>query len=258
MSLQRPVMIKAVALFGPKPGWSDDEFLAHYLERHAALCAGTASFTRNCVRYVQNVPALDAGSFPVTDQGGRRLAVSEMWFRDATDMTTTYSADDYLARLRPDEMRFADFETASVWLCEEREVWAAPATRKRDPDKAWAHASRITLFVFRSARAVHDVTAASGAWTASIPSILEAIPAFADGATRYRICQIRPEEVADLPSSAGDRTALIEQFDFATVAAAINFWLAYGVDERVLGLAREWTDTSAQRTFLARNHAVFE
>jgi hypothetical protein len=45
-----------------------------------------------------------------------------MWFESLEAMGASYSAPDYLERARPDEQRFADFNSALVYVCEEHEL----------------------------------------------------------------------------------------------------------------------------------------
>src|SRR5258708_33681461 len=103
-------MIKVLAAFNRKPGWSVDEFLCHYKERHAPLVAGTAGFTRHCRRYAQNYPELRFGARPEPHLA--RDVISGMWFESVETMAATYGAPDYLERARPGEHRIADFGSA--------------------------------------------------------------------------------------------------------------------------------------------------
>src|SRR5882762_10180955 len=113
-------MIKVLAAFNRKLGWSVDEFLRHYKERHGPLIAGTAGFTRHCRRYAQNYPELRLDARPEPHLA--RDAISEMWFESLEGMGATYGAPDYLERARPDEHRFADFGSALIYVCEERKL----------------------------------------------------------------------------------------------------------------------------------------
>jgi hypothetical protein len=73
-------VIKLLILGARKPGWSEDEFFAHYIDRHGPLVAGSRGFTRSCARYVQNY-AMSKDTSPAIDgHCVDRDAISELWF----------------------------------------------------------------------------------------------------------------------------------------------------------------------------------
>ena len=244
-------MIKVLAAFNRKPGWSVEEFLCHYRERHAPLVAGTAGFTRHCRRYAQNYPELRLNSRPEPHLA--RDAISEMWFDSIEEMGATYAAPDYLERARPDEHRFADFGSAMVYVCEEHE-FKRPADSV-EPDKHWAHLPRVKLFVFYSA------STASGAtiWrTARVHGATERMDTDVAQLIRGHVFSRRLlDAAADLPSQEMDATCGMDEFLFDNTNDALPFMQYFlGRD----GLAAQMnTDycVAISGVFLARSHLVF-
>jgi uncharacterized protein (TIGR02118 family) len=221
-------MIKAIATFSRKPGWSVDEFLCHYKERHAPLVAGTAGFTRHCRRYVQNYP-YRASAYHRPERVVQCDAISEMWFDSLEEMSATYAAPDYLERARPDELRFADFNSACVYVCEEHD-----RLRRPDPssqDKRWAHLPLVKLFLFHSAEGPD--------WTHD--------PDFARSVCRHVFSRRLFINAADLPTPQSDRTAGIDELSFESTHDALAF-MEHEAERRPA------VDT---RALLAHSHLVF-
>lgn len=240
-------MIKVLAAFSRKPGWSVDEFLCHYKERHAPLIAGTASFTRFCHRYVQNYPEHHAAG-GLSTLGWPCDAISEMWFETVEAMQATYAAADYLERARPDEHRFADFESASVLVLQEQELWRndTPCV----PDKRWAQLPLTKLFVCYSSR--NPVVAREHG--SDLPT--------RDFLLAHRICQHvfsrrLTLDVADLPSQLSDKTAGIDEFKFHSMSDALTFadvWTAGATQDDRTGYPE---GAEILRLFFGRSHDVF-
>jgi hypothetical protein len=248
-------MIKALALFGRRPNWTEADFVAHYLERHAALVAGAASFTRLCARYVQNVRIEDGPEIPFETGPAQQGAVTELWFRSPEHIAKAYASQDYLERVRPDESRFVALDTANVLLCEERKLWTA--LPDRDPDLAWARAPRIRLFVFRSSREGRAASQVQEAGPSAI-NRMSNLPGFTSDVRAYSQSFVVPGAAADLPQAADDRTALIEEFSFATIGGAVRFWTAAAADAGLRAFWADWTILSDLPLMLARSHTVFE
>jgi hypothetical protein len=247
-------MIKALAIFGRKPGWSETEFLAHYIERHAPLVAGTAGFTRNCARYLQNYRLAPEGIAPIAAARHDRGAISEMWFENFEAMAATYAAEDYLANVRPDEHRFADFESASVFVCDEHEI--LPLLQSSDPDKKWALQPRHHLFVFRASPADGRTADLQEAWLAS-SSIIRATRAFKRYVRRYVQAHRLASQAADLPAPE-DSTAVIDEFTFDTLADAAAFWRLVSEEPAMSALENAHLSAPANEIFFSRSHPVFD
>jgi hypothetical protein len=248
-------MIKISALFGKRPEWQEADFVAHYLERHAPLVAGTAGFKRFCTKYVQNIRIDPGPEFPFDTVPARQGAITELWFRDPENVAEAYAAPDYLERVRPDEQRFVAFDSANVLLCRERQLWTAQLDCPQD--LAWARAPRIRLFVFRAPRDARTDSGLQETWRTE-SAYMVGLPAFQTHVRGYTQSLVIPGAAADLPQVANNRTALIEEFRFATVLDASRFWAAALDDARLRTLWAEWTDLSGAPLFLARAHTVFE
>jgi uncharacterized protein (TIGR02118 family) len=248
-------MLKILALFGRKPGWSEDEFLAHYTERHGPLVAGSSGFTKHCARYVQNYAVRRAVGPAIEGNRTDRDAISELWFENVDAIHATYADAEYLLNVRPDELRFADFPSASTFVCMEHEIEAFSS--EDEPDKMWAHQPRHRLFVFRSPRPGLQSAALQDAWLSSTLTI-RGIAAYERYVKRYVQSHVTGADAADLPSAEAGQAAVIDEFSFADGAAAVSFWDAFRRDPQILSLAGRWTNTEALQLFFAAAHTVFE
>jgi uncharacterized protein (TIGR02118 family) len=244
-------MIKVLAAFNRKPGWSVDEFLCHYKERHAPLVAGTAGFTKHCRRYAQNYPELHLDARPEPHLA--RDAISEMWFESVETMAATYGAPDYLERARPDEHRFADFGSALVYVCEEHEL--KRQADSGEPDKQWAHLPPVKLFIFYSASSASS----AGVWQAArMHGEPEKVDAEVARLIRGHVFSRRlTAPAADLPAQGLDTTAGVDEFRFTCISDALVF------TNQLLGnrgphAQRDSTySVNISGVFLARTHLVF-
>jgi uncharacterized protein (TIGR02118 family) len=244
-------MIKVLAAFNRKAGWSEDEFLCHYQERHAPLIAGTAGFTRHCRRYAQNYPELHLDARPEPHLA--RDAISEMWFESLEAMAATYSAPDYLERARPDEQRFADFSSALVYVCEEHEL--KRQVDSGEAEKQWAHLPPLKLFIFYSAS---DTSRASVWQAARMHAEPERTDADIARLVRGHVFSRRlTAPAADLPTQALDTTAGVDEFRFACISDARVF------ADQFLGRVEQHSQSgvthgvSISGVFLAHTHLVF-
>ncbi|MEQ1883265.1 MAG: EthD domain-containing protein [Burkholderiales bacterium] len=250
-------MIKALAIFGKKDDWSEADFLAHYKERHAPLVAGTAGFTRCCTKYRQNFPVEGEQNIPFQTRPAGRTAVTELWFPSEDDIATAYASEDYMARVRPDEEVFAATDSANVMLCEERPIWSAPIAAGENPDLQWARGSRIRLFVCRVPHARYSAAELQEGWRTAVNGMLD-MPFFKVEVRGYLQSLVTPGNVADLAQAPANAIALVEEFTFDTIDAAVRFWTAALDDPELHAIWDHWTDLSDLQLFLARGHLVFE
>lgn len=246
-------MIKALALFNRKVGWSNAEFMCHYKERHAPLVAGTAGFTRHCLRYIQNYP--ENGFADLRWPLLPRDAISEMWFADMHEMDATYQAPDYLERARPDEHRFADFGSASVYVCEEHELFRQD--QAVDPDMQWTNLPLFRLFVFRSHTSHDDIAA----W--QLQQLDNAMHWQQDNVfTQLVRRHVQSHRIffnaADLPIQSDDLTALIDEFSFDTLRETLAFTEHRMNSGRLNGTVSPQQQLPQDVTlFLSSSHMVF-
>jgi hypothetical protein len=248
-------VIKLVILAARKPGWSEDEFFAHYIDRHGPLVAGSRGFTRNCARYVQNYAISKGASPAIEGHCIDRDAISELWFETPTAMGATYEDAKYLKNVRPDELRFADFHSVSLFVCEEHEIKRLQTGT--EPDKAWAHQPRYRLFAFRSPRAAMGSADLQQAWLTAA-SVMQGVPAFERYVRRYVQSQVANTSALNLPSTNSDRIAVVDEFTFQDGNDALGFWRAFHAHPAIRSLTDKWTHAQALRLFFARSHPVFE
>lgn len=248
-------MVKLIILAARKPDWSEDEFFAHYADRHGPLVAGSRGFTRSCAKYVQNYAVFKDASPAIDGHCLDRDAISEMWFETFEAMRSTYEDAKYLKNVRPDELRFADFQSVSIFVCGEHGIKKLETTA--EPDKTWAHQPRYRLFAFRSPRADVGKADLQHAWLTAA-SIIRGVPAFERYVRRYVQSQVADTSTLSLPGVNSDRTAVVDEFTFQNGNDALAFWAAFRLHPEIRLLTDKWTHAKALRLFFARSHPVFE
>lgn len=218
-------MIKLTAALLPKEGWTVEEWLTHYRERHAALTAATRNFNRHAVRYLQNsaLHSPQIPAFPELDNA--RVAVTELWFESLSKIAEAYNEPDYFTYLRTDELRFNTFEGIVAGVAEEHEVFSQWV--HADDDRSYLLRPRVKIFAFRTRRDGIERDVMQQHWAG------DRVGAFADFAPyrEYvrRYVQTRMLD-ADIGLPGGVSHDLIDEFYFDSVAEAIAFWSALRSD----------------------------
>jgi hypothetical protein len=183
-----------------------------------------------------------------------RDAISEMWFENLEEMDATCRDPRYLRDVRPDELRFAEFATASVFVCHEHQVQAQSISGE---PKSWAYAPRHQLFAFRSPNPDMTPIDSQRQWL-SAAATFQRIPPFEKYVRRYVQSHVVSAPAADLPRASDDRTAMIDQFTFDNDDDALAFWKAFKGHPETQSLTAQWTHSPALQLFFARSHSVFE
>ena len=118
-------MIKLVCFLKRKPGLTHDEFIDHWLNRHAPLIASTPELARHVVRYEQLRPTPHASWMGTPDYDG----ITMQWMESAQSFEDFLAEPTYAALIAPDEKTFLD-TSALVWMITEEPVIAidGPAT----------------------------------------------------------------------------------------------------------------------------------
>lgn len=109
---------------------SRSAFLQYWRQKHAPLIADVKPFWNRIRRYVQNhgIPQRYRTLVP----GGaitRFSGVAEIWFDSVEDLVAAFNDAEYLARVRPDELRFIARPTTRFILEEHLIVQAGCAAR---------------------------------------------------------------------------------------------------------------------------------
>ncbi len=109
-------MIKFTILLRRNPSMTHDEFVAYHRERHAPLFCALPEVRQHVRRYVQShaLPATVAGLPPMDFDG-----ITEFWFDDVAALQAVFTAESYMATIRPDEAKFLDLQGCEFVLCRE-------------------------------------------------------------------------------------------------------------------------------------------
>jgi hypothetical protein len=249
-------VIKIIAMFARKRDWSRSEFYAHYQERHAPLAAGSKNFTKHCIKYVQNYAILRDDGLAVRGHRTDRDAISEMWFRDIDGMNGTYSNECYLRVIRPDELRLADIQSASSFVCEEYEI--EPSIPSPDLDKRWSREPRVKLFVFRVPKAGKQADEFQREWrnVASTICLQAEFRTFVRRYTQAHVLDVSPADLAT-PDNDGNRCALVDQFYFENAYDALRFYQGIEANKEIRGLEDRHTNVDAVDLFFSKSHLVW-
>ena len=112
-------MIKFSILLRRRPGMTHEEFVAYHREQHAPLFMSMPVVKENVRRDVQQhtVDVTLPGLPPTTIDG-----VTELWFDDVESIAAVFTAESYLATVRPDEAKFLDLELCEFLVTTEHPV----------------------------------------------------------------------------------------------------------------------------------------
>lgn len=105
-------MIKFAIAFHRQDGLDHEACLAHWRDRHAALCLSTPSMTKHCRQYLQNELV----------HGGREdypTGITTAWFDGIHGLFEHFSIPEYMTTIRPDELVFSKNDNAIVAVGEE-------------------------------------------------------------------------------------------------------------------------------------------
>lgn len=118
-------MVKLVAFLVRREGLSHEEFVDHWLHRHAPLIAGTPELARHILRYEQHLPAPGAGWMGSEGYDG----ITIQWMESPAAFEAFVAEPRYAELVAPDEARFLD-HSRLVWMVTDEPVVAieGPAT----------------------------------------------------------------------------------------------------------------------------------
>ena len=118
-------MIKLVCFLKRKDGWSHEEFIDHWKNRHGPLITGTPNVARHVARYEQLEPSEALAWMNTKGFDG----ITIMWFNEPGDFEKFLAEPDYATHIAPDEQSFLDLDSLVGMLTEEpRLVIDGPAT----------------------------------------------------------------------------------------------------------------------------------
>ena len=112
-------MVKFVGCLRRKPGMSEAEFHHYWRNIHGPLVKSVAEFSRYIRKYVQGhtvsdpVPGFPPPISPPFD------GIAELWFDSVVDIGKAFAEPRYLEIIRPDELKFLDLATCSIFVVEE-------------------------------------------------------------------------------------------------------------------------------------------
>jgi uncharacterized protein (TIGR02118 family) len=115
-------MVKMIATLKRKPGMTRKEFSDYWRYHHAPLVQSVPEFARYLRKYVQNHVASDLGP---TGSASEFDGVAELWFDSAEDLAAAFAGERYLEIVRPDELKFLDFDATIVCVTEEIPICGA-------------------------------------------------------------------------------------------------------------------------------------
>ena len=113
-------MIKFTILLARKASLTQEQFVEHHRNIHAALFMSIPVVKETVRRYVQQhtLPVTLPGMPPVKYDG-----VTELWFDDLEAIGRVFSDAEYMKRIRPDEASFLDLERCDFIVSEEHLVF---------------------------------------------------------------------------------------------------------------------------------------
>jgi uncharacterized protein (TIGR02118 family) len=113
-------MIKLIICASRKASVSREEFDAYWRDHHGPLVKSVTEFARHVRKYVQCHLVRDAVPFGIS---GVYDGVAELWFDSAEAAAKAFQEPQYLAIIRPDELKFVDPQKCISFVTEELEVF---------------------------------------------------------------------------------------------------------------------------------------
>ena len=98
-------MVRLICLLKRKPGWTVDEFRAHWQEHHGPLIRGTRDIARHVVMYEQYLPV--DSPIPIGEEFD---GVTIMGFETPDEFLAFVAEPAYTEVIQPDEQRFLDLD----------------------------------------------------------------------------------------------------------------------------------------------------
>lgn len=112
-------MIKLVACLRRLPGMDKAAFHRYWRHTHGPLVMSVTEFSRHVRKYVQGHTVDDpAPGFPPPTEPPYD-GVAELWFDDLAAIGTAFAEPQYMAIIRPDELKFLDLANCRMTLVEE-------------------------------------------------------------------------------------------------------------------------------------------
>ena len=113
-------MIKFTILLARKASLTQEQFVEHHRDVHAALFMSVPVVKQTVRRYVQQhaLPVALPGMPPVKYDG-----VTELWFDDVEAVARVFSDAEYMERIRPDEASFLDLERCDFIVSAENPIF---------------------------------------------------------------------------------------------------------------------------------------
>ena len=112
-------MVKLVCFLKRKEGLTPEQFMEHWLDRHAPLIRSTPELARHVVRYEQHqrVPEPAWCGTPGYD------GITVQWFESVDEFVAFTAEPKYAELIEPDERSFLDRD-ALVWMITEEPIVA--------------------------------------------------------------------------------------------------------------------------------------
>lgn len=184
-------MIKMMILAPRKGGMSHAEFRDYVTNVHGPLVKSVPEVAAGIRHYHYNFPVLDLADDAFRHPRADHLdIVTEAWFDSRQAQIRNMSGPDYLAKVRPDEGRFANEAGAVMHYTHEIEI--TPGERSSDK-----------LFIFRRRRADLSRAEFQSRWRAAFTEIVADSASWPQTVSRCVQNHSLPEELQ--PGGADDR-----------------------------------------------------
>jgi uncharacterized protein (TIGR02118 family) len=110
------IVIKVTAFLTRKPGLSQEQFSAHWRDKHAPLVLSLAPFTSLVRRYVQQRSAEGVSNqLPLAPYDG----IAELWFDNLGDALKLFGHELFRSVVAKDEENFLDRSRTAIFISQE-------------------------------------------------------------------------------------------------------------------------------------------
>lgn len=240
-------MLKLTVTSAPPGGWTRDEWLTHYTERHGPLVAATSPHVH---RYTQGPTWLDGIPADLPGHDASLTCLTQVWFRDDEAMGRHYD-DSAHAIVTADERLFCDYNT--VVLTVGRETELMPEILDNGP-KRYVRRPRVHISVFRKTASGTSPGQLQEAWLENQGPRILAHPQLRPYLRRY--VQTHTAHLGPDVRLGESVHSVVDDFTFATKDEALAFWGTYRADDGLRRTEAEFTDQANDVLLFWHSHDV--
>jgi hypothetical protein len=240
-------MLKLTVTSAPPQGWTREEWLTHYTERHGPLVAAASP---HIYRYTQGPTWLDGVPADLPGHDPRLACLTQVWFRDEEAIIMHYD-DSTHAIVTADEHLFCDYNTVILTVGSECQL--LPQVLDDGP-KRYVRRPRVHVSIFRKAASRISPERLQETWLEERGPGILAHPGLRPhlrGYVQTHTARVGP----DVPLGESVHS-VVDDFTFPAKDEALAFWRTYRADDDLQRSDAKFTDQASDVLLFWQSHDV--